>query len=70
MESSVNPENLVITNVLPDADGRHTPHDDWERVWRLSPREVFNYAQSARVVCRELGLRPVGSARQRNRARN
>jgi hypothetical protein len=62
MQSTVNLEKLVITNPLPDAAESRTSHDDWERVWRLSPTEVFRYAESARVVSRELGLRrrPVG----------
>jgi hypothetical protein len=70
MESSFNPEKLVIASILPEADARKTSNDDGGRVWRLSPGEVFNYAQSARVVCRELGLRPLGSTRRGNRARN
>jgi hypothetical protein len=63
-------EKFVITKVFPDPEPARTSNDDWERVWRLSPAEVLRYAESARVVCGELGLRPLGSAQLARLTRN
>jgi len=69
MDSVAKLEKLVITKRLPDPPQEGATVRDWERVWRLSTAEIFLYAESARAVCRELGLRPLKTALE-VRARN